>query len=90
MANVYLIDKKFGNNSLRIAEQDKNAEIVLIQDGIYLDVKKIENSGNKVYAIKDDVEKRGYTEILSKNIELIDYGKLVDLILANKVVNFAW
>jgi sulfur relay protein TusB/DsrH len=89
MANVYLIDKKFGNNSLRIAEQDKDAEIVLIQDGIYLDVKKIENSGNKVYAVKDDVEKRGYTEILSKNIELIDYGKLVDLILANKVVNFA-
>ena len=89
MANVYLIDKKFGNNSLRIAEQDKDAEIVLIQDGIYLDVKKIENSGNKVYAIKDDVGKRGYTEILSKNIELIDYGKLVDLILANKVVNFA-
>ncbi len=89
MANVYLIDKKFGNNSLRIAEQDKDAEIVLIQDGIYLDVRKIENSGNKVYAIKDDVEKRGYTGILSKNIELIDYGKLVDLILANKVVNFA-
>ncbi len=90
MANVYLIDKKFGNNSLKIAEQDKDAEIVLIQDGIYLDVKKIENSGNNVYAVKDDVEKRGYTEILSKNIELIDYGKLVDLILANKVVNFAW
>ncbi|KKL98271.1 hypothetical protein LCGC14_1826100 [marine sediment metagenome] len=89
MANVYLIDKKFGNNSLRIAEQDKDAEIVLVQDGIYLDVKKIENSGNKIYAVKDDVEKRGYTEILSKNIELIDYGKLVDLILANKVVNFA-
>ncbi len=89
MANVYLIDKKFGNNSLRIAEQDKDAEIVLIQDGIYLDVKNIENSGNKVYAVKDDVEKRGYTEIMSKNIELIDYGKLVDLILANKVVNFA-
>jgi sulfur relay protein TusB/DsrH len=89
MANVYLIDKKFGNNSLRIAEQDKDAEIVLIQDGIYLDVRKIENSGNKVYAIKDDVKKRGYTEILSKNIELIDYDKLVDLILANKVVNFA-
>ncbi len=89
MANVYLIDKKFGNNSLRIAEQDKNAEIVLIQDGIYLDVKRNEDSGNKVYAVKDDVEKRGYTEILSKNIELIDYGKLVDLILANKVINFA-
>ncbi len=89
MANVYLIDKKFGNNSLRIAEQDKDAEIVLIQDGIYLDVKQIENSGNKVYAVKDDVENRGYTEMLSKNIELIDYGKLVDLILANKVVNFA-
>ena len=89
MANVYLIDKKFGDNSLKIAEQDKNAEIVLIQDGVYLDVKEIENSGNKVCAVKADVEKRGYNEMLSKNIELIDYGKLVDLILANKVVNFA-
>ncbi|MHC4182827.1 MAG: DsrH/TusB family sulfur metabolism protein [Planctomycetota bacterium] len=89
MANVYLIDKKFGNNSLRIAEQDKNAEIVLIQDGIYLDVKRNEDSGNKVYAVKDDVKKRGYNELLSKNIELIDYGKLVDIILASKVVNFA-
>jgi len=89
MANVYLVDKKFGDNSLKIAEQDKNAEIVLIQDGVYLDVKEIENSGNKVYAVKADVEKRGYNEMLSKNIELIDYGKLVDLILANKVVNFA-
>ena len=89
MANVYLIDKKFGNNSLRIAGQDKDAEIVLIQDGIYLDVKRNEDSGNKIYAVKDDVEKRGYNEILSKNIELIDYGKLVDLILANKVINFA-
>jgi sulfur relay protein TusB/DsrH len=89
MANVYLIDKKFGNNSLRIAEQDKNAEIVLIQDGIYLDVKRNEDSGNKVYAVKDDVKKRGYNELLSKNIGLIDYGKLVDIILASKVVNFA-
>ncbi len=89
MANVYLIDKKFGDNSLRIAEQDKNAEIVLIQDGVYLDVKEIENSGNKVYAVKADVEKRGYNELLSKNIELIDYGQLVDLIFANKVINFA-
>jgi sulfur relay protein TusB/DsrH len=89
MANVYLVDKKFGDNSLRIAEQDKNAEIVLIQDGVYLDIKEIENSGNKVFAVKADVENRGYNEMLSKNIELIDYGKLVDLILANKVVNFA-
>ena len=88
MANVYLIDKKFGDNGLRLAEQDKDAEIVLIQDGIYLDVKNIEDKGNKVYAVKDDVEKRGYSKSMSNNIELIDYGKLVDIILANKVINF--
>ncbi len=89
MANLYLIDKKYGNNGLRIAGQDKDAQIVLIQDGIYLDVKQFENSGNKVYAVIDDVEKRGCKENMSKEIELIDYGKLVDLILANKVINFA-
>ena len=89
MANVYLIDKKFGDNAIRIAEQDNDAEVVLIQDGVYIDVKKLEDSGSKVYAVKDDVDKRGYGEMLSGNVELIDYGKLVDLILANKVVNFA-
>ncbi len=88
MANLYLIDKRYENSGFRIAEQDKGAEVVLIQDGIYMDVKKLGDSGSKVYAVKDDVEKRGYGEIIPDNVEIIDYGKLVDLILANKVVNF--
>lgn len=89
MANLYLIDKKYGENGLRIAEQDKESEIVLIHDGIYMDIKRLEDSGIKIYAVKDDVDKRGYNERLSGGIELIDYGRLVDLILANRVVNFA-
>lgn len=89
MANLYLIDKRYGDNGLRIAEQDKDAEVVLVQDGIYMDVKKLGDSGNKIYAVKDDVEKRGYKDGISNNVEIIDYGKFVDLILANKVVNFA-
>ncbi len=89
MANLYLIDKGPGENGLRIAEQDNSAEVVLLQDGIYVDVKKLEDAGNKVYAVKDDVEKRGYNDSMSEKVEIIDYGKLVDLILANKVVNFA-
>lgn len=88
MANLYLIDKRYEDNGLRIAEQDKDAEVVLIQDGIYMDIKRLGDSGSKVYAVKDDVEKRGYGEIIPDNVEIIDYGKLVDLILANKVVNF--
>jgi len=88
MANLYLIDKRYENCGLRIAEQDNDAEVVLIQDGVYMDVKKLEDSGSKVYAVKDDVEKRGCGEIIPDNVEIIDYGKLVNLILANKVVNF--
>lgn len=89
MANLYLINKTYGENGLRLARLDADAQIVLIQDGVYLDVRRFVGSKVKVYLVRSDVEKRGLVDRVHEDMELIDYGRLVDLIVQNKVINFA-
>ncbi len=81
---LYLIDLPFAQVGLDVAKRDGEAKIVLIQDSVYLDTAGFEN----VYAVKEDVEKRGVAARL-RNVRVIDYDDLVDLIVENKVVNFA-
>ncbi len=88
MGNLYLINKEYGDNGLRLAAYDKEAIVVLIQDGVYINP-KLYPSKAKVYAVKQDVEKRGLNDKLPERVECIDYGQLVDLIVENKVINFA-
>lgn len=88
MGNLYLIDKPFGANALPLAQEDAAAEIVLIQDGVYLDPRPLLNAGKTVHAVKRDVEKRGLQQRLAQGVQLIDYEQLVDLIAAHKVINF--
>ncbi|MEW6007469.1 MAG: DsrH/TusB family sulfur metabolism protein [bacterium] len=83
---LYLVDKPNGENAARVANMDSEAKVVLIKDGVYLN--PIDFSG-KLYAMEDDLEIRGLKERLSGKVEPIDYAKLVDLIVDNKVINFA-
>lgn len=89
MANLYLINKPYGENGLKIAGLDKDAMVVLLQDGVYLDARQFLGSKTKVYALKDDVQKRGLAYRFPANVEFINYNTLVDLIVENKVINFA-
>ena len=89
MANLYLIDKPAGKEALSLAQRDKGAAVVLIQDGVYLDISALGTAGVQVYAVKLDVERRGLASRLPSHVKQIDYGQLVDLILANKVINFS-
>ena len=89
MANLYLINKGYGENGLKLARLDANAQIVLIQDGVYIDVRRFVGSKVKVYVVRNDVEKRGLVDRVHEDMELIDYDRLVDLIVQNKVINFA-
>lgn len=89
MANLYLINKTYGENGLKLAKLDAGAQIVLIQDGVYLDVRRFVGSKVKVYVVRNDVEKRGLVDRVHEDMELIDYGQLVDLVVQNKVINFA-
>lgn len=89
MANLYLLDKAMGQNALPIAAQDKGAKVVLIQDGVYLNTEALEKAGVEVYAVGQDAQKRGLDNGMGSHVKAIDYSQLVDMILANKVINFS-
>ena len=89
MANLYLIDQPFGGNGLALAQHDDEAIIVLVQDGVNLDASSLGNGARPVYAVKKDLERRGLAERAAPRVKPIDFGELVDLIVAHKVVNFA-
>ncbi len=80
---LYLIGLPFAKTGLELAKRDSDAKVVLIEDGVYAD-----GSGfGEVYAVKEDVEKRGVASRVA-GAKVIDYDELVDLIVDNKVVNF--
>jgi sulfur relay protein TusB/DsrH len=89
MGNLYLVDQPYGANGLALASQDDEAIVVLIQDGVYLDVSGVKEAGRAVYAVKRDVERRGLGKRLSSGISALGFDELVDLIVDHKVVNFA-
>lgn len=89
MGNMYLIDKPSAAGALALAAQDDGAIVVLIQDGVFLDVSDLKKAGRSVYAVKRDVDRRGLGERLAAGVQPIGFDELVDLIVANKVVNFA-
>ena len=84
---LYLVDKLYGQTGLTLASADKEAKVVLLQDGVYLDTTQL--PGAEVYAISEDIEKRGLQEVVPSSVKRIGYDKLVDLIVDNKVYNFA-
>ena len=88
MANLYLIDKPFADTAVGLAREDPGAEVVLLQDGVYLSVQALLAAGKKVYAVSSDVDRRGLSGKIGRGVGLIDYPQLVDLLLANKVLNF--
>lgn len=85
---LYLLDKLFGQNGIALASQDPDAKIVLIQDGVCLELEALKGKA-EVFAIKDDVDKRGLSGKLPEWVKLIGYSEAIDLIAANKVINFA-
>lgn len=83
---LYLVDKGNGEVAKRVIGMDGESKVVFIKDGAYLDVSTF---SGKLYAMEDDVEIRGLKERLAGKVELIDYPRLADLIVDNKVINFA-
>jgi sulfur relay protein TusB/DsrH len=83
---LYLVDKPNGQIAAEVAKLDDDAKVVLIKDGVYIDPSTMPG---KVYVMEDDVELRGLKARLAAKAESIDYPKLVELIVNNKVANFA-
>ena len=84
---LYLLgDKIIGPVGLQHAQMDDDAIIVLIKDGVFLDLRPVQ--GKKIYAMDEDVKRRGMGERLKDKAEVIGYDKLVDLIFQHKVANY--
>ncbi len=79
-------DKMLGPVGLKYAQMDPEAVVVLIKDGVYLDTQAVQDK--KIYAIEEDVKRRGMGDRLEDKAEVIDYDRLVDLVIENKVANF--
>jgi sulfur relay protein TusB/DsrH len=89
MGNLYLVDKPYGANGLGLAAQDDEAVVVLIQDGVYLDLSEVSKAGRPLNAVKRDIERRGLANQLPSSVKAVGFDELVDLIVDHKVVNFA-
>ena len=84
---LYLLgDKIIGPVGLQHAQMEDDAIIVLIKDGVFLDLRPVQ--GKKIYAMDEDVKRRGMGERLKDKAEVIGYDKLVDLIFQHKVANY--
>jgi sulfur relay protein TusB/DsrH len=84
---LYLLgDKIIGPVGLQHAQMDDDAIIVLIKDGVYLDIQAVQ--GKKIYAIDEDVKRRGMGARLKDKAEVIGYDRLVDLVFEHKVANY--
>jgi tRNA 2-thiouridine synthesizing protein B len=79
---LYLVDKPMAEIAFRTAEDDDDARIILIQDGVLiqpeLDV--------PTYAVEKDVEIRGVD--LPPDVECISYDKVIELVLEQETKNF--
>lgn len=79
------MDDKMLERALRV-----KAELLLMQDAVLYANKRIEENNRlvayTVYAVKQDVMKRGLSDRLLENVELVDTGGLVDLLFSGKTV----
>ncbi len=78
--------------STRIALEHKHSEvgICLLQDAVYFGCKGKNGNGIlaeaikhgiSIFAAKRDVELRGLTRLLHREIRVLDYGEIIDLVL---------
>ncbi|MGA2666326.1 MAG: DsrH/TusB family sulfur metabolism protein [Nitrososphaerales archaeon] len=84
---VYLVDEPFVESALSYASGDASARIVLIQDAVY-SVRRALRAVASVYAVEDDVARRGLASRLDPAVRLVSYAGLVELMENEKVVNF--
>lgn len=81
---VYLVDEPSFELAKSIASEDSDAHLVLLEDAVYHTT--AEGNG-KLYAITDDVDRRGLRSKLQSNIVLISYDQLVEMMEKERVVN---
>ncbi|MDG6997903.1 MAG: hypothetical protein JRN15_02180 [Nitrososphaerota archaeon] len=81
---VYLVDESSFALAKSFASKDSDAHLVLLEDAVYHAT--TERNG-QLYAITDDVERRGLRSKLQPSIVLISYDQMVEMMERERVVN---
>jgi hypothetical protein len=84
---LYIFDAPYHKNGMPYALKDSEAKILLLHDALYIDGALL--ADKEVYVLTPEVEQRGLSTIIPGSFKKIDYGEAIDLIMANKVINFA-
>jgi sulfur relay protein TusB/DsrH len=84
---LYIFDAPYFKNGIPYSLMDKEAKILLLHDALYMDLGPL--SEREIYVLKDEVEPRGLSAVLPESVKRIDYGEAIDIIMANRVINFA-
>jgi sulfur relay protein TusB/DsrH len=76
-----------GRRAVKLS-RDMAADLVLLQNGVYFACKdRLEGFCGTVHALEDDCRLRGLTENdLERDISMIDYERLIDLMVAEEKV----
>jgi sulfur relay protein TusB/DsrH len=81
---------------LALEHKDADVGICLLQDAVYygckgrkeVDLASAIKKGIPIYVAKKDVELRGLTKLLHREIKVLDYSEIIDLIFNyEKIVN---
>jgi len=83
---LYMTDKTGGLVAASYLKFDDQANVFLVQDGLYLSPKLFE--GKNVYVLAAEVDERGLNNILPKSYKRVDYGDIIDLIVEQKIISF--
>jgi len=83
---LYIIDTPNPEYVFPYVAIDEDARILLLHDALFVDKDKL--AGRETYVIDKEVESRGLSDLLPDNVNLVSYDEAVDLIMANKVINF--
>jgi sulfur relay protein TusB/DsrH len=75
-----------GRRAVKLS-RDMAADLVLLQNGVYFACKdRLEGFCGTAYALEDDCRIRGLSEDLERDISVIDYERLIDLMTTEEKV----
>lgn len=84
---LYILDKPYIDSALLYIEMESECKILLLHDALYIDSDRLK--GKDVFVINKEVNDRGLERILPMEFKRAGYDEIIDLIVENKVINFA-
>lgn len=78
-------DTPEGKRGLALAA-NMGADVILIQNGVYLGKDKVQRFSGKTYALEEDRRMRGLKGAVPDKLETITYDELVDLLTGGEQV----